>query len=42
MRKHQMVLPAFGEFTGTHILTPTKEDVLYAIRKNEVILVANN
>ncbi|MFT4832986.1 MAG: DNA ligase-associated metallophosphoesterase [Psychroserpens sp.] len=41
-RKHQMVLPAFGEFTGTHILTPTKEDVVYAITKNEVILVANN
>lgn len=41
-KKNQMVLPAFGEFTGTHILTPTKEDQVYAITKNEVILVANN
>tara|TARA_R110002051_G_scaffold50073_2_gene97236 strand:+ start:106 stop:786 length:681 start_codon:yes stop_codon:yes gene_type:complete len=40
--KNQMVLPAFGEFTGTHILTPTKEDEVYAITKNEVILVTNN
>ncbi len=41
-RKNQMILPAFGEFTGTHILTPTKEDEVYAITKNEVILVAND
>ncbi|MEJ1223122.1 ligase-associated DNA damage response endonuclease PdeM [Sediminicola sp. 1XM1-17] len=39
-KQQQMVLPAFGEFTGTHILTPTKEDEVYAITKNEVILVA--
>ncbi|ALM09262.1 metallophosphoesterase [Sediminicola sp. YIK13] len=41
-RENQMILPAFGEFTGTHILTPTKEDEVYAITKNEVILVANH
>ncbi|MET6991212.1 ligase-associated DNA damage response endonuclease PdeM [Sediminicola arcticus] len=41
-RTNQMILPAFGEFTGTHILTPTKEDEVYAITKNEVILVSKN
>ncbi|WP_350284513.1 ligase-associated DNA damage response endonuclease PdeM [uncultured Croceitalea sp.] len=35
----QLVLPAFGEFTGTHVLEPTKEDEVFVIVENEVISV---
>jgi uncharacterized protein len=38
-REKQMILPAFGEFTGTFTLEPKKKDKVYAIAKNEVILV---
>jgi DNA ligase-associated metallophosphoesterase len=37
--KNQMILPAFGEFTGKHIVKPTQEDVIYAIANEEVVLV---
>ncbi|MEK6152386.1 ligase-associated DNA damage response endonuclease PdeM [Flavobacteriaceae bacterium 3-367] len=37
----QLILPAFGEFTGNHVLKPNKRDTVYAITENEVILVAN-
>lgn len=37
--KSQLILPAFGEFTGTHVLQPSKEDEVYAIVENEVIKV---
>lgn len=37
----QLILPAFGEFTGNHVLRPKKKDTIYAITENEVILVAN-
>ncbi len=36
----QMILPAFGEFTGSHVLTPGKKDQVYAIASNEVIDVS--
>ena len=36
---NQMILPAFGEFTGRHYLKPTDEDKVYAITENEVILI---
>ncbi|GAB2763762.1 ligase-associated DNA damage response endonuclease PdeM [Salinimicrobium soli] len=35
----QMILPAFGEFTGKHILEPKKEDEVYVVTKDEVILL---
>lgn len=35
----QMILPAFGEFTGKYVLKPTAEDIVYAITKEDVILV---
>lgn len=35
----QMVLPAFGEFTGTHTLKPGTKDKIYAIAKNEVVFI---
>lgn len=37
--QHQMILPAFGEFTGSHTLTPKKEDEIFAIADNEVIRI---
>lgn len=35
----QMILPAFGAFTGKYIISPNKEDQLFAITKDEVILI---
>ena len=35
----QMILPAFGEFTGKYVLKPTASDIVYAITKDDVILV---
>ncbi|PWB24152.1 ligase-associated DNA damage response endonuclease PdeM [Flavobacterium sp. HTF] len=35
----QMILPAFGEFTGKHIVKPSQEDIIYAIANEEVVLV---
>ncbi|WP_373057379.1 ligase-associated DNA damage response endonuclease PdeM [Zunongwangia sp. H14] len=37
---HQLILPAFGEFTGNYMMQPEKEDKVFAITKNEVILIA--
>jgi DNA ligase-associated metallophosphoesterase len=37
----QLILPAFGKFTGTHTLKPKKNDLVYAITKNEVIQVTH-
>ncbi|MDT0605881.1 ligase-associated DNA damage response endonuclease PdeM [Croceitalea rosinachiae] len=38
-KQHQLILPAFGEFTGTYTLEPTKKDEVYAIVENEVIKI---
>lgn len=40
--ENQIILPAFGEFTGNFYLTPTEHDIVYAITKDEVIVVARN
>lgn len=37
--KNQMILPAFGEFTGTYTLKPSKNDEIYAIVENAVVKV---
>ncbi|MFD2100564.1 ligase-associated DNA damage response endonuclease PdeM [Flagellimonas iocasae] len=37
--KSQMILPAFGEFTGTHALNPSKDDEVYAIVEDTVVKV---
>jgi DNA ligase-associated metallophosphoesterase len=37
--QNQLILPAFGEFTGNHYLKPKEEDQIFAITENEVILV---
>jgi uncharacterized protein len=33
----QMILPAFGEFTGTYVMEPQEGDVVYAITKEDVV-----
>ncbi len=33
----QMILPAFGSFTGKHVLRPGNEDRIYAIAEGELI-----
>jgi|SRR6218665_135312 len=38
-KPNQMILPAFGEFTGTYFMIPTEHDCVYALTKDEVILV---
>ena len=35
----QMILPAFGEFTGTHILKPEKNDTIYVLNDKSVTLL---
>lgn len=35
----QMILPAFGEFTGTYVMEPGEEDMVYAITKEDVIII---
>lgn len=37
--KSQLILPAFGEFTGTYTLKPKKKDEVYVIVENEVIKI---
>lgn len=36
----QLILPAFGEFTGNHVMAPGKKDRVYAIAGKEVIDVS--
>lgn len=37
--KHQMIVPAFGEFTGNHTLKPSKKDEVFAVTKENVFQV---
>lgn len=36
---NQMILPAFGEFTGNYILTPTESDLVYVITGEKVFSI---
>lgn len=38
-RAGQMILPAFGEFTGTYEMTPEEGDSIYVLTKDEVLEV---
>ncbi|AWK06159.1 ligase-associated DNA damage response endonuclease PdeM [Flavobacterium crocinum] len=38
-KPNQIILPAFGEFTGKYFLKPNSEDTVYAIAGNEVIQI---
>ncbi len=40
--ENQLILPAFGNFTGKHILTPSEKDEIFAIVEGEVICVSKN
>lgn len=37
--QNQMILPAFGEFTGTYVMEPAEDDKVYAITKEDVVLI---
>jgi uncharacterized protein len=37
--EHQMILPAFGQFTGTYSLDPKKSDEVYAIAEDSIFKV---
>ncbi|MDX1543247.1 MAG: ligase-associated DNA damage response endonuclease PdeM [Christiangramia sp.] len=37
--QHQLILPAFGDFTGNFFMEPEEEDRVFAITGKEVILV---
>lgn len=39
-QKNQLILPAFGVFTGLHIIEPSKEDQVFTIADDDVILVS--
>ena len=41
-KTNQMILPAFGEFTGKYIIKPEKNNLVYAITENEVLLIAKS
>lgn len=38
-RENQLILPAFGEFTGNYLIEPEENELVYAIAHNEVIRV---
>ncbi len=38
-RKNQMILPAFGAFTGLGLMQPQKDDLIYALTSEEVMLI---
>ena len=40
--ERQMILPAFGIFTGKHILAPKTGDQVYALVQGEVVCVSEN
>ncbi|MEL6919048.1 MAG: ligase-associated DNA damage response endonuclease PdeM [Bacteroidota bacterium] len=37
--EEQFILPAFGAFTGTHVMKPSISDAVYAIAEEKVMLV---
>ena len=39
-KENQLILPAFGNFTGKYILHPSEADTIYAIVEDEVICVS--
>ncbi|WGD36103.1 ligase-associated DNA damage response endonuclease PdeM [Olleya sp. YS] len=38
----QLILAAFGAFTGKHIMEPTEDNIIYAIADDEVIKITPN
>ena len=40
-KDNQFILPAFGDFTGNYIITPSKSDTVYALADDQVICVSS-
>lgn len=40
-RKNHVLLPAFGEFTGTYIIKPDETDHIYGVVENNIITLKN-
>jgi len=38
--KHRVVMPAFGSFTGSHIIHPAAGDQVYAIANNRLVAIS--
>lgn len=38
-KENQMILPAFGEFTGKHLMKAEQDDIIYAIAKDEIFVL---
>ncbi len=38
-KPNQMILPAFGEFTGNFYLVPTEKDLVYGITSDAVVII---
>lgn len=38
----QMILPAFGEFTGTYVLQPKDNDIIYVVTEDSIIMIKDN
>lgn len=41
-KENQLILPAFGEFTGTYVLQPEESDCVYAIAKDQILTVCGD
>ncbi len=41
-KPHQLILPAFGQFTGNFVMKPSTNDCVYAIAKDEVMVICEN
>lgn len=41
-KNNQMIFAAFGEFTGTYVLTPDEDDCVYAIAKDQIVTVCGD
>jgi DNA ligase-associated metallophosphoesterase len=36
---NQMILPAFGEFTGSYVMQPKENDIVYVVTKDDIIMI---
>jgi len=41
-KQNQMILPAFGEFTGKYLVKPEPNDLIYAVTESELFLITNS
>lgn len=36
---NQLILPAFGEFTGTYIMEPKEDDIVYLVTSDDIVIM---